>query len=388
MLKKMRMLLVVEALILLSFVSCSSPSGSRKKSGYQNFHPGKTWYDADSVHINAHGGGILFHKGTYYWFGEHKTSGRGGNTALVGIRCYSSKDLYNWENEGVALASVDDPDSEIVKGAVMERPKVIYNKKTGKFVMWFHLELKGQGYSAARTGVAVSDNVTGPYKYLRSYRPNAGVWPMNAGEEMKTTGFSDSLKWWTPKWGRAVDDGLFVKRDFEKGQMSRDMNLFVDDDGTAYHIHSSEENLTLHISELSADYTSFTDRWTRLFPGGHNEAPALFKRKGKYYLITSGCTGWDPNAARSFVSDSIWGPWQQLGNPCVGDGAELTFQSQSTSVLPVNGKEDAFIFMADRWKPQNPIDGRYVWLPIEFQEDKPTLKWRDEWDLSVFNAND
>lgn len=73
--------------------------------------------------------------------------------------------------------------------------------------------------------------------------------------------------------------------------MSRDMTLFVDDDGKAYHIHAAEENYTLHISELSDDYTDFTDRWIRVFPGGHNEAPAIFKYKGRYYVITSGCTG-------------------------------------------------------------------------------------------------
>ena len=45
---------------------------------------------------------------------------------------------------------------------------------------------------------------------------------------------------------------------YSDGQMSRDMTLFVDGDGTAYHIYSSEENLTLHIAELSDDYLSNT----------------------------------------------------------------------------------------------------------------------------------
>ena len=38
------------------------------------------------------------------------------------------------------------------------------------------------------------------------------------------------------------------KKDFEKGQMSRDMTIFVDDDGKAYHIYSSEENSTTPVS--------------------------------------------------------------------------------------------------------------------------------------------
>ena len=138
--------------------------------------------------------------------------------------------------------------------------------------MWFHLELYGQGYKAARTAVAVSDKVAGPYQYIRSYRPNAGVWPLNFKEEWKKDNPADKdLKWWTDEWRKAVNKGLFVRRDFETGQMSRDMTIFVDDDGKAYHIHSAEENLTLHISELTDDYLSFTGKWVSVFPGGHNE---------------------------------------------------------------------------------------------------------------------
>jgi len=45
------------------------------------------------------------------------------------------------------------------------------------------------------------------------------------------------------------------------------------------------------------------------------------------------------------------------------------------------GKKDAFIFMADRWIPSNPIDGRYVWLPIQFKDGFPVLEWKDNWKL-------
>jgi hypothetical protein len=151
----------------------------------KSFRPGGIWPDTNGVHINAHGGGVLFHEGTYYWFGEHKVEGGAGNTAQVGVGVYSSNDLYNWKNEGIALPVSDDSASEIVKGNIIERPKVLFNKKTGKFAMWFHLELPGQGYRAARSGVAVADKVTGPYTYLGSFRPNAGVWPENFPEDLR-----------------------------------------------------------------------------------------------------------------------------------------------------------------------------------------------------------
>lgn len=346
------------------------------------FKPGKPWPDTSGNHINAHGGGILFHNDTYYWYGEHKGTGSEGNTALTGVSCYTSADLYNWTYRGIVMKVQDDPGSEITKGCVLERPKVVYNQKTKKFVMWFHLELKGAKYSSARTGVAISDNPLGPYQYVKSYRPNASTWPANFEKEWINKTVKEDLKWWTDEWRREIEQGLLVRRDFKQGQMSRDMTVFIDDDGKAYHIHSAEENLTLHISELTDDYLSFTNQWVTFMPGGHNEAPAVLKHDGKYYMITSGCTGWDPNAARSFVANSIWGPWTSLGNPAQGEGKDLTFNSQSTFILPVAAMKNTYIFMADRWNPKNPIEGTYVWLPLNFENDKPVLRWLDEWKLS------
>ena len=164
------------------------------------------------------------------------------------------------------------------------------------------------------------------------------------------------------------------------------MNLFVDDNGKAYHLYSSEENSTLHIAELTDDYLSHSGTYARFFSNRYMEAPTILKTSaGKYYFIASDCTGWAPNAARSASADHIFGPWTELGNPCVGQDSALTFYSQSTYILPVQGKKDAFIFMGDRWTPENPIDGKYIWLPIHFVENRMELKWMDEWDLSVFD---
>ncbi|MGB7395058.1 MAG: family 43 glycosylhydrolase, partial [Pricia sp.] len=351
----------------------------------EQFEPGAIWEDTEGTPINAHGGGMLVHDDTYYWFGEHKIAGRKGNTAQVGVRVYASKDLYNWKNEGVALAVKEDTTSMLQRGSVIERPKVIYNDKTGKFVMWFHHELKGQGYKAAMTGTAVANQVTGPYEYLGSARVHSKVWPQNFTKEQQQEA-AEILRDEDAERKQKRKKGAFLYRDYEGGQMSRDMTLFKDDDGTAYHITSSEENATLLISRLADDYLSLTDEYVRVFPGGNNEAPAIFKKEGKYYMITSGLTGWDPNPARSAVADNMMGPWKALGNPVRGSEEEkkTTFESQSTYVIPVQGKENAYIFMADRWRPKNPIDGRYVWLPIEFEDGKPILRWKEKWDLGVF----
>jgi hypothetical protein len=237
---------------------------------YNTFKPGEIWKDNSGKHINAHGGGILFHEGIYYWFGEHK--GERSNNAYVGVTCYSSEDLYNWKEESVALPVEQNAESLIKEGSIIERPKVIYNKKTKKFVMYFHLELAGRGYDAAYAGVAVSDKATGPYEFLRAGRVNPGYWPLNLYSEERRlrTKIQDYGEWWTAEWRKGVEKGVFIREHLYGGQMARDMTLFVDDDGKAYHIYSSEENLTLHIAELSDDYTQHTGRYIRVEPGGHN----------------------------------------------------------------------------------------------------------------------
>jgi beta-galactosidase len=346
--KTITMRCYVRSLILL-LVSCGvyqdspaqlSPGALGQKSSVPDnkgsFQPGKLWYDEGGEVINAHGGGILYQNNVYYWFGEKR-----GRSASEGVNVYTSKDLYNWKRAGLALAPDSTGNSDIAKGCLMERPKVIYNKKTGKYVMWFHLELKGKGYSAARAGVAVSDKPEGPYQYLTSFRPN--------------------------------------------GNMSRDMGLFVDDDGAAYHIYSSKENYDLRIAKLSDDYLSATTQDTLLF-SEHREAPALFKWGNKYYLITSGCTGWAPNRASLHVAESIWGPWKPAGDPMKGPGADSTYGGQSTYVLPIAGKKARFIFLADKWNPKDLRDSRYFWLPVQLENGTPYIDWKDSWNLDVFNT--
>jgi hypothetical protein len=341
-----------------------------------NFQPGQIWNDTSGKPINAHGGGILFHDGVYYWYGEFK-EGRtylakvnkswGGTRVIAGgVSCYSSTNLYDWKNEGLALPSVaDDPDHDLACENVIERPKVIYNAKTKKFVMWLHQD--SPDYQAARSGVAVSDSPTGPFKYLGSFRPNAGVWPINVTKADKQTGEKNILA-----------------RDFKDGQMARDMTLFVDDDGKAYQFYSSEGNPTMHVSLLTDDYLKPAGKYARIFISRSTEAPAVFKRTGKYYLIGSGCTGWKPNAARVAVADNIFGPWTELANPCQGNDADKTYFCQSAYVLPVAGQPDQFVAIFDRWKQWDLADSRYAWLPLEFDAaGKPTVRWQDRWALPV-----
>lgn len=365
--------------LIMASISVYGVNDSMSCCGNHRFIEGAVWPDTDGKHINAHGGCVLFHDGKYYWYGEQRPLAPG--MGQEGVNCYSSKDLVTWTPEGLALVVSDTPDCDIERGCIIERPKVVYNKNTGKFVMWFHLELKGKGYGAARYGVAVSDTPVGPFTFLSSGRVNPKQYPLNLSEDLRNGNDETGVyQDWSPEWIEAIKNGLFVNRDFHNGQMSRDMTLFVDDDGKAYHIYSSEENLTLHIAELSDDYLSHTGKYIRVAPAGHNEAPMVMKADGKYWMVTSGCTGWKPNEARLFMADSLMGTWEQLPNPCVGPKSEITFGGQGNFIFrdPVSRKH---IAMFDIWNPECLGDSRHIWLRITFEKGRPVIHWRQYWSF-------
>ncbi|MBB3108894.1 hypothetical protein FHS18_000946 [Paenibacillus phyllosphaerae] len=364
---------------------------------YDSFTPGTVWTDTNGAPIQAHGGGILYDEPTrtYYWYGEDKTN---GYLPARGVRVYSSKDLYNWKDEGLALTAIESMDqftsdplisslygdrtdkadifNDIGTQRIMERPKVIYNDKTGKYVMWLHTdgpsETSTANYAKAEAGYALSDSPTGPFVYGVSNRMDR------------------------------VPPGATYDGQPNQPGMARDMNLFKDDDGTAYLIYSSEENMTIYISKLNDSYTDVVGwhkdglatrdttykaeygvDYVRVFPGAQREAPAMFKYDGKYYLITSGATGWAPNRAQYTVADSIFGEWKTMRDPSIGNKASTTFDSQSTNVIPVDPAKGKFIYMGDRWNEGDLKNSRYIWLPIEFgQQDEIALRWYDEWSLA------
>ena len=70
------------------------------ESVQHSFRPGEIWLDSAGQAINAHGGGFYHVNGLYYWFGEHKGIDA---AAHIGIHVYSSTDLYNWHDEGIAF---------------------------------------------------------------------------------------------------------------------------------------------------------------------------------------------------------------------------------------------------------------------------------------------
>jgi beta-xylosidase len=306
-------------ILCIFFISGSLCIGQTETSKKQHIVNGNKLTDTNGNIINAHGGGFIKVGSYYYWIGENRHEG-------VLVSCYRSKNLIDWEFRGNLLSRNSHPELDM---ANIERPKVIYNSKTRKFVMWMHYEY-GNDYSYARAAVAVSDDIEKPFTFLRSFRPF--------------------------------------------GNMSRDCTLYKDEDGKAYFFSSARENYDMMQYCLTDDYLDVKEQVATLWPGGHREAPAMVKRGKYYFMITSGCTGWAPNQAKYAYAPSIRGPWSELADI----GNQTTYESQSTYILSVgNGKKSTCIYVGDRWDGQQYFNSTYVFLPLTFSnETKMELHWQ------------
>lgn len=146
---------------------------------YDSFRPGQVWLDTEGKRIQAHGGSVIYVDGIYYWYGENKEFTDGTNDIWTyGIRFYRSNDLYNWEDLGLVIP----PDTEDEKSplnptnCMLDRPHIIYNKRTKKYVCWVKIMHK-EGHQDET--VLTADKITGSYTIV-----NQGIRPfgMSAGD--------------------------------------------------------------------------------------------------------------------------------------------------------------------------------------------------------------
>lgn len=350
---------------------------------YHHIRPGKTWYDTAGKRIQAHGGSILYVDGVFYWYGENKEGITGYATGEKcrdwhhGVRMYSSRDLYNWEDCGIIMVD-EDPNGLFYPENLMDRPHILRNPKTGKFVMW--AKCAGKNFETGNFGVCIADKVTGPYRFLHEVYPE----PYHAG-------------------------------DFD----------LVEFDGRAYVIYEHPHTKMI-CHELTDDYTDVSERVSEHIPLPYppltREAPAHFFHDGKHYLLTSGTTGYFPNPSKVYSFDDFHGEWKDLGDPCVGDRDENSFCAQFSSVFRHPTVEGLYIALGDRWltdlspdmpdmrvcyerlfnpaaeklpegfnfsdySDSNTSEADYVWLPIRFREDgTPYLEWVNKWTVEDFKA--
>lgn len=291
--------------------------------------PGEPWLDNRGKHIQAHGGGILKSGENYYWFGEDRSAEFDWHDGHVA--CYISTNLIDWSfcRDVLNLNATADFGGQ----TVVERPKVYHNAKTGKFVMYFHMD--NAHYHLASVGVAVSDTVDGDYKLIKYFRP--------------------------------------------LGHDSRDIGQFIDDDGAAYLISEDRPN-GFHIYQLSEDYLDIA-KDVCLVPE-HLEAGAIVHYGGIYYFVGSHLSGWTANPNVYATSRSLAGPWSEFRD--IAPPEKNTYGSQSTMLLKIVGsKTNAVIFMGDIWRHPKLANSRYLWMPLEIDDGKMWLPGPKPWQLDV-----
>jgi hypothetical protein len=301
--------------------------------------PGLLWPDDRGRHVQAHGGGIIKLGTTWYWFGEDRS--RENDPSRRYVACYSSTDLTNWTFRN-QVQRLSDPEGFGEEWG-LERPKVFHNPKTGKFVMYMHIDGRVPGhwsrYSIARVGVAVCDTVDGDYQYVRSFRP--------------------------------------------LGRESRDIGQFTDDDGTPYLIFESRPTKGFFIATLSDDYLDVEKEVCLV--SAPLEGGSIVHYEGLYYVIGSALTGWWPNANKYATAVSLAGPWSEFKD--FAPVETHTYGSQSTNLVKVVGSEQTtVIYVGDRWRPEEHWDSRYVWMPLEIGNGTLRLPEPKPWSIDVITG--
>ena len=320
-------------LMVAALIAVEADAASAEFSGGVSIRPGQAWKDTGGRPIQAHGGGMLRVGDVYYWYGEYRDPESHNSTAVT---LYSSTNLRSWTYHGHVFGASSDPS---LADSNLERPKIAFNPATRRFVLWAHKE-KSIDYSEARAVVAVADQVDGPYTYVRQFRPFAN--------------------------------------------MSRDCTLFVDDDGTAYFVSAANENRDLVFYRLTGDWLDVAEQRT-VFAGQSRESPAILKRDGRYYIITSGTTSWAPNRNVWSSAASMYGPYT-APKSLIDSAGTRTFGTQSTFVMPIHGAYDTtYLFMADKWQPDKLHDSRYMWAPLSFTQDGDIapLTFSRDWRLDA-----
>jgi hypothetical protein len=320
--------------VVVGALSLLSASGQAARKPDSLIRPGEVWLDNRVVPIQAHGGGMLQMGRKYFWFGEDRSPDITPQTRVVS--CFESTDLAHWTFRGHALEAHNL--DGLGNSLIVERPKVFYNAKTNRYVMYFHLDglTNGKKYGYARVGVAVSDRVEGPYKYLKSFRP--------------------------------------------LGQESRDIGQFVDDDGTAYLLFESRPTGGFFIARLTDDFLGVKEQTA--FVHAPLEGGALVHYAGLYYVMGSHMSGWKANPNVYATAQNLSGPWTEFRN--IAPPATNTDGSQSTFLLNVEGSQDtSVIYMGDRWEPDNLPDSRYIWMPVTMGGRDMTLPPLQPWSIDM-----
>lgn len=302
------------------------PSLILGKSQWTTIRNGQLWTDTDGNTVQAHAPGFIYMDGRWYMVGEDRS-----HPFHPDVNLYSSDDLVHWQFERKIIENgVTTP--KLGRSRMIERPKLLRNPRTGKFVVWCHYE--SSNYAASETACFECDSVNGAYQLVWSGRP------------------------------------LDIK--------SRDCNVFVDNDGTAYFISTTEENQHLGLFRLSEDYHMAASH-TQLFPHQRREAPAIVRVGDTYFMFSSACTGWAPNQCKMSYTTDLTKGWSPLTD--IGD--ETAFRSQAAAILTIRGsRQTTYLYVGDRWMDPTLPESKIIIFPITFDGTECQFHYCEQFDIN------
>lgn len=252
--------------------------------------------------MSTPGGGMRDKDGVYYRFSQ--TGRKDGGKGFGQVTMSTSTDGVTY-TEPVIIMTVDDilahESCKDIQDIRFESVNFKYNPKANNFGFIAHAEPGSGGYDFARISIA-------------TYTPG--------DEKMVFHG--------------CVRPG---------GDDIRDLNTFIDDDGTGYIMGATHGNADLGIYRLKEDWSGVEKRIALLNPGKWRELPNILKVDDYYYLFTSGCAGWYPTPGMYNSATNMEGPWSDLRNV----GNLTTFSSQSGYGFYLKKDSENYIMNSYRW---------------------------------------
>lgn len=287
-----------------------------------SIRPGQPWLDTQGKRIQAHGGSVMYLDGTYYWYGENKEKTDGKNGIWHwGVRCYASTDLYNWEDKGLIIPpEPEDPNSSLHPSASMDRPHILYNQRTKKFVCW--LKIMNRDKTQTET-VLTADHILGPYTKVRE----------------ATAHFCRKGKHYLVTSGTT-------------GYLPNPSEVAMADTWHGPYTVLGDP----HPADPS--HTSF-----------HSQISSVFQVVGKKDLYIAVADRWCPqdmDVPYDFTREMF----------------EYLFQGRREEIPALAEKYGIQRPAGDRERDTSIAD--YVWLPFRFEGDRPYLDWHDEWRIEDY----
>ena len=306
-------------------------------------NPDSVTRDISGAPVHANCGDIVkAPDGYYYWFGEDQRKYIFPEKAphciwfaqFENISCYRSQDLKHWEFRNNCLTR--QPAGDLGPNRLVERPKVVWNAKSKKWVMLCHFE--NDQFDENTIGIATCDTIDGNYTYVKKFAP--------------------------------------------RGNHSFDFGAYQE--GEECYILYSKDNGTLTIDRLTPDYMDVAENMSTA--GTSGEAPTMTKKDGVYFFLYSQVTGWAPNANKYRTATSLRGPWSEARD--LVPGSTNTWGSQVFHVITleggsVNKTSPGYIYVGDRYDLSDFSKSTTLWLPLAFSgSNQVSLPWTNSWSVN------